>query len=83
MGGVDPLRLVQLALRMAQVKVLLSGAPDGKLTALFKKVANVNKSNGPFAVLFCVGSFFQDAGTETRSSSHGLLVPLSIHPSRV
>lgn len=43
-------------------KVLLSGDPEGKLGALFKRVAAVNKSNGPFDMLICVGSFFQPGG---------------------
>ena len=43
-------------------KVLLSGDPEGKLGALFKRVAAVNKSNGPFDLLICVGSFFPQGG---------------------
>ena len=43
-------------------KVLLSGDPEGKLGALFKRVAAVNKSNGPFDMLLCVGSFFTPGG---------------------
>lgn len=42
--------------------MLVSGDPQGKLGALFKRVAAVNKSNGPFDYLFCVGSFFPPAG---------------------
>jgi len=42
--------------------VLVSGDPQGKLGALFKRLDAVNKSNGPFDYLFCVGSFFPPAG---------------------
>ncbi|KAK9811513.1 hypothetical protein WJX72_005124 [[Myrmecia] bisecta] len=48
---------------MAARKVLLSGPCHGKLSALFKRVAAVNKSNGPFDVLLCSGQFFA-AGDE-------------------
>lgn len=47
---------------MSTLKVLISGDPQGKLRTLFKRVAAVNKSNGPFDYLFCVGSFFALAG---------------------
>jgi hypothetical protein len=47
---------------MSSVKVLVSGDPGGKLSTLFKRVAAVNKSNGPFDYLFCVGSFFPPSG---------------------
>ncbi|KAL0053002.1 hypothetical protein WJX82_011315 [Trebouxia sp. C0006] len=43
------------------MKVLVTGDPGGNLPALFKRVAAVNKSNGPFDLLFCVGSFFSHA----------------------
>jgi|LakMenEpi03Aug12_release.lakeMendotaPanAssembly.Ray.scaffolds.fasta_scaffold3043535_1 hypothetical protein len=45
------------------VKVLLAGDVDGKIDALFKRVNTVNASNGPFAALLCVGSFFKAEGT--------------------
>ena len=47
---------------MGTVKILLSGDPQGKLDALFKRVAAVNKSSGPFDVLLCVGAFFSPSG---------------------
>lgn len=43
---------------MAAAKVLFSGAVEGDLPGLFKKVETVNKKNGPFEALFCVGQFF-------------------------
>ena len=48
---------------MSAKKVLISGDPQGNLAALFKRAAAVNKSNGPFDMLLCVGSFFEPAGT--------------------
>lgn len=47
------------------MKVLVTGDPGGSLVTLFKRVAAVNKSNGPFDMLFCVGSFFCHAGEES------------------
>ncbi|KAG2442256.1 hypothetical protein HYH02_009740 [Chlamydomonas schloesseri] len=43
---------------MAAAKVLFSGAVEGDLPGLFKKVETVNKKNGPFEAVFCVGQFF-------------------------
>ena len=44
------------------MKVLITGDVNGSLAALFKRVTTVNKSNGPFDMLFCVGCFFPNAG---------------------
>ena len=44
------------------VKVLLAGDVNGKIDALYKRIATVNASNGPFNALFCVGSFFNPDG---------------------
>lgn len=46
---------------MSAVKVLLAGDCLGGFEALFKKVAAVNKKNGPFDLLLCVGQFFEEA----------------------
>eukprot|EP00208_Stichococcus_sp_RCC1054_P002085 CAMPEP_0206146064 /NCGR_PEP_ID=MMETSP1473-20131121/29358_1 /ASSEMBLY_ACC=CAM_ASM_001109 /TAXON_ID=1461547 /ORGANISM="Stichococcus sp, Strain RCC1054" /LENGTH=638 /DNA_ID=CAMNT_0053542501 /DNA_START=442 /DNA_END=2358 /DNA_ORIENTATION=+ len=54
---------------MSTVKVLLSGDPAGNLGALFKRVAAVNKANGPFDYLFCVGPFFPIAGASEDSAA--------------
>ena len=51
---------------MSTVKVLVSGDPAGNLGALFRRVAAVNKSNGPFDYLFCVGPLFLPAGEALR-----------------
>ena len=45
------------------VKILLSGDVAGNLPALSKRAAAVNKSSGPFDVLFCAGGFFPPTGT--------------------
>ncbi len=55
-------------LKIVKMKVLVTGDPGGNLPALFKRVAAVNKSNGPFDLLFCVGSFFSHAG-EARTNA--------------
>ncbi|KAH9328019.1 hypothetical protein KI387_000127, partial [Taxus chinensis] len=39
-------------------RILLCGDVLGRLNALFKRVATVNKANGPFDALLCVGQFF-------------------------
>ena len=44
---------------MAQaLKVLFAGDVGGHVDALFKRVAAVNASNGPFDLLLCTGGFF-------------------------
>ena len=43
---------------MGDVKILIAGSVHGKLKDLFKRVAAVNKSNGPFDLLLCTGDFF-------------------------
>jgi hypothetical protein len=47
---------------MSAVKVMLAGDCLGGFDTLFKKVAAVNKKNGPFDLLLCVGQFFEEAG---------------------
>ena len=44
--------------RMGDVKILIAGSVHGKLKDLYKRVAAVNKSNGPFDLLLCTGDFF-------------------------
>ncbi|OAE21764.1 hypothetical protein AXG93_2550s1010 [Marchantia polymorpha subsp. ruderalis] len=39
-------------------RILIAGDVCGRLAALYKRVASVNKSNGPFDALLCVGQFF-------------------------
>ena len=51
-----------------QTKILIAGDVNGKLGALYKRVASVNASAaGPFDALFCVGPFFSPVG----GSLHG------------
>ena len=45
------------------IKILFAGDCNGAFKALFAKVAAVNKKNGPFDALFCVGNFFAPGGT--------------------
>uniref|UniRef100_A0A2P2JC73 Uncharacterized protein MANES_03G034200 n=2 Tax=Rhizophora mucronata TaxID=61149 RepID=A0A2P2JC73_RHIMU len=46
---------------MAAPRILLCGDVLGRLNQLFKRFQSVNKSAGPFDVLFCVGQFFPDS----------------------
>ena len=46
-------------------RILFSGDVNGQLAALYKRVVSVNKSNGPFDCLFCVGSFFPSSNIKT------------------
>lgn len=49
---------------MATKKVLLSGDIQGKFDSLYKRVAAVNKSNGPFDLLLCTGSLMPKQGNQ-------------------
>lgn len=49
---------------MSAAKVLLAGDCLGGFDQLFKKVAAVNKKNGPFDLLLCVGQFFEEASDD-------------------
>ena len=62
-------------------KVLLSGDPEGKLGALFKRVAAVNKSNGPFDMLICVGSFFPPGGAVSFAECRIVITIASLTPN--
>lgn len=57
---------------MAPRKVLLAGDVNGKLSVLFKRVAAVNKANGPFDLLLCTGAFFAPEG-ESRLPDQAML----------
>lgn len=39
-------------------KILISGDAEGRFDLLFSKVNTINKKNGPFDFLLCVGNFF-------------------------
>lgn len=51
------------------MKILFSGAAEGGVAALMKKVDGVHKKSGPFDVLFCVGDFLgeQISSTSTKT----------------
>ena len=49
---------------MADVKILIAGSVRGNLEGLYKRVAAVNKSNGPFDLLLCTGDFFGESLTQ-------------------
>lgn len=56
------------------VKVLFAGEPSGRFEALFKRVAAVNASNGPFDLLLCCGAFFAGSGEHWAAVfTHGML----------
>ncbi|XP_064476195.1 CWF19-like protein 1 [Ornithodoros turicata] len=42
------------------LKILVCGDVNGQFHKLFDRVSNVNKKNGPFDMLLCVGDFFGD-----------------------
>lgn len=45
-------------------KVLLCGDVEGRFKLLFSKVEAINKKNGPFEFLLCVGNFFGQKNNE-------------------
>ncbi|MEW5297133.1 MAG: hypothetical protein WDW36_000361 [Sanguina aurantia] len=47
------------------MKILFSGAPEGGVATLMKKVEGVHKKSGPFDVLFCVGDFLGAGDSES------------------
>ncbi|GAM25923.1 hypothetical protein SAMD00019534_090980 [Acytostelium subglobosum LB1] len=51
------------------IKVLVVGDVSGAFTQLFKRVAAVNKSNGPFHMMLCVGAFFTPYSTSLTVAS--------------
>ncbi|XP_076356766.1 CWF19-like protein 1 [Tachypleus tridentatus] len=46
------------------LKILVSGDVEGKFSQLFSRVSAVNKKNGPFEMLLCVGNFFGEDNTQ-------------------
>ncbi|CAI5953366.1 unnamed protein product [Closterium sp. NIES-64] len=49
-------------------RYLFAGDVEGRLNLLFKRAAAVNKSNGPFDCLFCVGAFFPPSDPATAAA---------------
>uniref|UniRef100_A0A0C9RHR7 Cwf19l1 protein n=1 Tax=Fopius arisanus TaxID=64838 RepID=A0A0C9RHR7_9HYME len=70
----------------AKQKILLSGDVEGRFNNLFSKVEQINKKNGPFEFLLCVGNFFGVNNIELDPYKHGskiIPVPtLIIGPNR-
>ncbi|CAG7832388.1 unnamed protein product, partial [Allacma fusca] len=46
------------------IKILVAGDTKGKFKELFDRVSTVNRKNGPFNLLLCVGDFFPDVYSE-------------------
>lgn len=53
------------------LKLLVTGDVEGKFSQLFSRVAVVDKKNGPFEVLLCVGNFFGHDNSEWKQYLDG------------
>ncbi|XP_063242249.1 CWF19-like protein 1 [Bacillus rossius redtenbacheri] len=61
-------------------KILVCGDVNGKFKTLFTKVERVNKKQGPFAFLLCVGNFFGDSADNWKPYHDGkLTVPITTY----
>lgn len=54
-------------------KILVCGDVEGNYKTLFSRVNVINKKNGPFDFLFCVGNFFSDSDEELKPYRNGSL----------
>lgn len=52
---------------LPSVKVLISGAVNGRFQEFFQKVAQLNTKSGPFGMCLCVGDFFQTSPSRVSS----------------
>lgn len=52
---------------------LICGDVNGKLKTLFTRVESINKKNGPFDFLLCVGNFFGSYDKEWKQCKDGKL----------
>jgi hypothetical protein len=52
---------------------LVCGDVEGKLQKLFSRVENINKGQGPFDLLLCVGNFFGDTDESLEPYRNGTL----------
>ncbi|XP_014665248.1 PREDICTED: CWF19-like protein 1 [Priapulus caudatus] len=63
------------------IKIIVCGDVKGQFKSLFNRVTSINKKNGPFEMLLCVGEFFaasESAKTEWEDCVRGNInVPLS------
>nr|XP_050852174.1 CWF19-like protein 1 [Vespula vulgaris]XP_050852175.1 CWF19-like protein 1 [Vespula vulgaris] len=53
-------------------KILSCGDVEGHFKFLFTKVENINKKNGPFDFLLCVGNFFGENNIELEPYKNGM-----------
>jgi hypothetical protein len=53
-------------------KVLICGDVEGHFKFLFSKVDSINKKNGPFDFLLCVGNFFGESNVELEPYKNGM-----------
>lgn len=61
------------------LKILVSGDVEGNFKALFSRVSNIEKKNGPFDLLLCVGNFFGENNEEwNKYVQKELKVPISV-----
>ncbi|GAB1609733.1 CWF19-like protein 1 [Argonauta hians] len=62
-----------------QLKILVSGDVEGNFKALFSRVANIQKKNGPFDLLLCTGDFFGKDKEEWNKILAGeMTVPITV-----
>ncbi|EEB18869.1 conserved hypothetical protein [Pediculus humanus corporis] len=54
-------------------KILVCGDVEGNFKTLFSRVNAINKKNGPFDFLFCVGDFFSESSNELEPYKKGSL----------
>ncbi|GFR75681.1 CWF19-like protein 1 [Elysia marginata] len=60
------------------LKILVSGDVEGNFSTLFKRVETIQKKNGNFDLLLCVGNFFgRDMSAWSQYKSGALKVPIS------
>uniref|UniRef100_A0A2K6VLD5 Cwf19-like C-terminal domain-containing protein n=1 Tax=Onchocerca volvulus TaxID=6282 RepID=A0A2K6VLD5_ONCVO len=64
----------------SSLKILVCGDVNGQFDSLLKRVDAVNKKNGPFDMLFCVGEFFgPDNESNERIISGIVKMPISTY----
>uniref|UniRef100_A0A0L8G1K5 Cwf19-like C-terminal domain-containing protein n=1 Tax=Octopus bimaculoides TaxID=37653 RepID=A0A0L8G1K5_OCTBM len=62
-----------------QLKILVCGDAEGNFKTLFSRVTNIQKKNGPFDLLLCVGDFFGNENEEWNRILKGeLSVPITV-----
>ncbi|VDO81727.1 unnamed protein product [Onchocerca flexuosa] len=62
------------------LKILVCGDVNGQFDSLLKRVDAVNKKNGPFDMLFCVGEFFGPDNESNERIINGIVkMPISTY----